>query len=904
MSNFASAVTIFAALFILLLSNSCSAVKEARRAADTLPTASNSIGDDTTLTYEILPTIEVLPANYQPAATMKHDLVHTKLAVSFDWDNERLIGQATLTLKPHFYPTNTLMLDAKYFNIKRIELIDTNPSKTISQQATNKPLSYQYDKDSLKLTIALDREYKHDEQFSIFIDYVADPQALVNRHGDRFNYDTKGLYFIKPDSLNLDKPYQIWTQGETYGASCWYPTIDSPNQKTTEEVYITVDDKFSTLSNGQLISSTGNPDGTRTDYWKQDIPHAPYLFVVAVGDYFIYKDKWRNKEVNYYVEPKYGPYAKHIFGHTPEMIEYYSQLLGYDFPWDKYSQAVVRDFIAGAMENTSATLLYEELQTTDKETEQGAHDDIIAHELFHQWFGDLVTCESWANLALNESFATYGEYLWLDHKYGRETAEEHLARDLSAYLMEAEYKQASIIRYYYVNADDDLFDRHSYQKGGRVLHMLRRYVGDDAFFTAIKNYLHDHAFKTAEIHNLRFAFEKITGEDLNWFFDQWFLTPGHPELDITYSYDTTTQVIIVQVNQTQPDEKIYRLPTYIDVYYKDGSKEHHAVTVEKRQQTFSFKAKSTPKNINFDPEKVLLCNKTEHKGAQGYIHQFYNAPGFLDQWEALKALLQQPDEPNVRPVLIQAAQSPSKYLRKEALKSFDPAWVAQHPDVQKVCLERALNDSIAEIQTTALQALLAVRSPEYTATLAQLAQNAQNEVALQALKTLFTLNVDHALSTAAQMEETDNNALINTLALLYAEHGGPKQQTFFEKKLPIVDRFNRFNLIDKYGTYLTRCQGDTCVIQRALPLLENIAKNDNNWWLRLHTTQTIDKILSAYHSQYDNVRKNGFDTKSISIDKTTQIRYLDNQIKSVEASLSRIKSGETNQQVLEYYKKM
>ncbi len=606
MYNLSSVFILMVAGASLLLVTSCGALKEARSTTPT-PTfpPSEAAANDTALTYEVLPTIEVLPTHYQPAITMQHDLVHTKLSVSFDWDKELLFGQATLTLKPHFYTTKTLTLDAKRLDIKKVALLGAS--------GTNKALAYTYNKDSLKLIITLDREYTHDEKYTITIDYIANPKDLIARD-DRFNYDNKGLYFIKPDSFNLSKPYQIWTQGETYGASCWYPTLDAPNQKTTEEVYVTVDNKFSTLSNGRLISSTPNPNGTRTDYWKQDIPHAPYLFVIAVGEYFIYKDKWRDKEVNYYVEPKYGQYAENIFGHTPEMMTFFSQLLGYDFPWDKYSQAVVRDFVAGAMENTSATLLYEELQTTDKEATKGTHDDIISHELFHQWFGDLVTCESWSNLALNESFATYGEYLWINHKYGEEAAQAHLSRDLSAYLMEAEYKQEPIIRYNYANADDDLFDRHSYQKGGRVLHMLRHYVGDEAFFGALKNYLQEHAFKTAEIHDLRFAFEKLTGEDLNWFFDQWFMTPGHPELDITYTYDTLANRATVRVRQTQTGEKIYQLPTDVDIYYTDGSKERHAIRVDKRDQSFSFTTKKTPKNINFDAEKILLCNKTEDKG--------------------------------------------------------------------------------------------------------------------------------------------------------------------------------------------------------------------------------------------------------------------------------------------------
>jgi aminopeptidase N len=183
---------------------------------------------------------------------------------------------------------------------------------------------------------------------------------------------------------------------------------------------ITVDTAFVTLSNGLLNYSVNNPDGTRTDYWEMKQPHAPYLFMMAIGKFKILKDKWRNKEVNYYLEPKFFSKAQNIFGRTPKMMEFFSNKLGVDFPWPKYHSVIVRDYVSGAMENTSASLFMEALQNDDKTADGDNWDNIVAHELFHQWFGDLVTCESWPNLPLNESFATFAELLWTEHSKGQD----------------------------------------------------------------------------------------------------------------------------------------------------------------------------------------------------------------------------------------------------------------------------------------------------------------------------------------------------------------------------------------------------------------------------------------------------------------------------------------------------
>src|SRR6476646_11091052 len=338
---------------------------------------------------------------YRESAPKINDLVHTKLDASFDYSKSQLLGKTWVTLQPHFYPTDSLTLDAKGMDIKKVAL--SSGSKLTD-------LKYSYD--GLLLHIKLPRTYKNSEQYTIYIDYIAKPDEFKTK-GSAAITDAKGLYFINPTGAVKGKPTQIWTQGETEGTSVWIPTIDKPNQKTTNEFSLRVPQQYVTLSNGRLTSQKNNNDGTRTDTWKMEQPHSPYLFFIGVGDYAVIKDSYKGKEVSYYVEKEYAPVARKIFGLTPEMMGFYSRILGVEYPWVKYSQITGRDYVSGAMENTTATLHQESAQQNARELVDGNSWEVdIAHELFHQWFGDLVTAESWSNLTLNESFANYSETLW------------------------------------------------------------------------------------------------------------------------------------------------------------------------------------------------------------------------------------------------------------------------------------------------------------------------------------------------------------------------------------------------------------------------------------------------------------------------------------------------------------
>src|SRR5690554_2194528 len=343
-----------------------------------------------------------------------------------------------------------------------------------SVKLDGKALNYLYN-DAQFLRIKLDRTYTKDQSYDVVIDYIAKPEEKEIEGSSAISSD-KGLYFINPKGENKNQMPHIWTQGEPEASSVWFPTIDRPNQNTTQEIYMTVEDKYKTLSNGALISSTQNEDGTRTDYWKQDLPHAPYLFMMAVGEFAVVKDSYTLPDdteipVHYFVEPEWEEHAQAIFGATPEMIDFYSDLLGVEYKWDKYHQIVVRDYVSGAMENTGAVVFGDFVYKTKRALIDSDNHSIIAHELFHHWFGNLVTCESWSNLPLNEAFANYAEYLWDEHYHGRDHADYVAEKEADGYFQSSKQTGYHDMIWFDYNDKEDMFDAHSYNKGGRVLQM-------------------------------------------------------------------------------------------------------------------------------------------------------------------------------------------------------------------------------------------------------------------------------------------------------------------------------------------------------------------------------------------------------------------------------------------------
>lgn len=740
---------------------------------------------------------------YRAAATKVNDLVHTKLDVRFDYAKRYLYGKAWITLKPHFYATDSLTLDAKGMDIKEVALVKGN---------RNIPLKYSYD--NMQLHIALDKSYNATESYIIHINYTSKPDELKVK-GSAAITEAKGLYFINPDGKDPKKPIQIWTQGETESASAWFPTIDKTNQKCTEEISMTVEKKYVTLSNGKLVSQKNNADGTRTDTWKMDLPHSPYLFMMAVGEYAIVKDSWRGKEVNYYVEKPFEKYARNIFGNTPEMLTFYSKLLGYDYPWIKYSQITGRDYVSGAMENTTATLHGEFLQKTDRELldNNNYNESVIAHELFHHWFGDLATAESWSNLTMNESFADYSEYLWLEYKYGRDAADEHSLEATQSYMSMVQYSgDKDLVRFHYRDRED-MFDQVTYQKGGRILNMLRYAVGDSAFFKSLNLYLKTYAFKATEAHQLRLAFEEVTGRDMNWFFNEWYFGKGFPQLDISYKYDEAAKKVTVVIQQIQKEDKIWQIPMAIDVY--EGSKAtRHNIFMTNRVDSFTFSYHNKPDLVNVDADKVVLAKVDDHRPFSTYAFQYQHAPTYMDRRIAIdEAAEAQGSNPEAARILRLALKDKYHGLRTYALGKLNMSNSTIKAAALPVILELAQKDPSSLVRAAALQQLVELKDPQYAAMFETATKDPSYGVEAAGLEGLSALDQEKAYAVAQKMSADAKGKLVTAIAGIFAKQGNAADVDYVAAKFDETSGQDKLNAAFDYLGFLAKINNTTAVLK-------------------------------------------------------------------------------------------
>ncbi|MFM1876707.1 MAG: hypothetical protein RL266_2444 [Bacteroidota bacterium] len=781
---------------------------------------------------------------YRAANTRTFDLIHTSLDVRFNWEKQQLMGKAELTLRPYFYATDKLVLDAKGFDLRAVSL-----RKNGQLQA----LKYTYDKE--KIYITLDREYTRNESLSVWVDYVAKPEELEAK-GSAAITDAKGLYFINPLGEEKNKPKQIWTQGETESSSCWFPTIDSPNENMTQEIKITVDSRYVTLSNGLLLSSKPNGDGTRTDYWKQSKPHAPYLAMMAIGEFAVVKDKWKGIDVDYYVEPAYEPHAKAIFGETPNMLDFYSDVLDYPYAWEKYSQVVVRDYVSGAMENTTATIHGEFLNRTDRELLDGDNERIIAHELFHHWFGDLVTCESWSNLPLNESFATYGEYMWLEHRHGRDEADKHGQQQQREYMASvAQTGHLDMIRFFYQDKEE-MFDAHSYNKGGRILHMLRKTIGDSAFYQGLNLYLNENKFQAVEMHQLRLAMEEITGMDLNWFFNQWFFDKGHPELSVAHNYNESTRKYAVTITQDQDlaEFPLYRIPMDVDVYF-GGAVNRYRIDLTEAEQTFEFDVLGKPELVNVDAEHMLLGTMDETLSEDEYLFMLKYAPLYLDKTEALAGLKSSTD-PDVVEAMLNALENEYWGTRKAALAALSNKSVADTSLYKNRLITLAQKDAKSAVRAEAITALSKNFSgdPSVRSVIEGAMDDRSYLVLGSALNAISNYDNERALTLAKKAENGAQGGLVSSIASLYAKNGGPEQMDFFINSYDnISDPNDKYVYVQIFGKYLMN--QDLATRLKSLTFLKGIAVDEDAWWMRLSAIQVLNGLRQSAEALATNEAK-------------------------------------------------
>ena len=719
-----------------------------------------------------------------------NDLVHTKIKIRLNLREHTANGEAEITLKPHFYPTDSVTLDAKYMEIYEV---------TVNGQKVD----YQYDKKKLK--IRLPKTYTRNETYKVYVKYLSQPDSVPVEKSAAIK-ENRGLYFINTRGETDAYPPQVWTQGEPESNSVWFPTIDSPNQKSTEEIYIeNIPEGWLSLSNGKLIQSIQNPDGTHTDYWALDQPHAPYLFFFAVAPFVKVKDSLGQLPINYYVEPQYKDVALDIFGKTPEMIRYFSKLTGVKFPWPKYDQIVVRHFVSGAMENTTA-VNHSDMAYNDKDVliDGNPWEDVIAHELFHHWFGDLVTAESWAQISMNESFADYSESLWEEYDEGKDKADDIRWQKKKMYFMIPGNSKKNLVRYHYRNPDN-VFDMVSYQKGGLILHMLRHLVGDEAFFAGMKRYLTENMYETGEAAKLRLAMEATSGKDLTRFFQQWFYGSGSPHLDIQYEFDD--QKGKAQVKITQKTEKIWEFPLDIDIY-ENEKRTRYQVKVKDSIETFEFSYQTRPALINVDADHILLAKINDHRSKETYYYQFFHARNYGDRRLGLDKAVENTEDPKAVKVIISAIDDPFYKLRIKAIENLNVTANYFNRKLEKKLLDKALYDPKTKVSAAAVKKLGETKKKKYIELYERLLHNPSPAIRKAAFEALSKTDPKKITRIVSGLSAAEKEKLAKPLSKFYVENRINEEMPFVAEHLfsnlieSFTDLSNRTN-IEKAVDWIT-----------------------------------------------------------------------------------------------------
>ena len=553
----------------------------------------------------------LLRADEPFARSKDYDLQHSKIELRFQPEQKKVIGDVTHSVTLLRDGLQNISFDSVGLQIESVRL-----NKGTAKFSTT---------DS-KLVVTLPNSVKAGAKFDVEIKYQGTP--------------SKGLYFILPDKDYPNRPLQVWTQGESEDTRYYLPTYDYPNDRLTTETILTVPASWLTISNGKLVSVTDASDGMKTWTWRESQPSSTYLITVVAGEFVEVKDTWRNIPVTYYAPKDRGDRLSPSYSRTPAMIELFSKKLGVDYPWEKYSQAMVDEFVAGGMENSSATTNTAESLRNPKlvpEYEKN-EDDLISHELGHQWFGDLVTTKDWGNIWLNEGFATFMETVWAESHFGKDVADYDRWEGAKQWFAMRSLYGKPIVRYDFEESEE--FDGNAYGKGGWVLYMLRRQLGEDAFYAGLKHYLEANRGKNVMTSDLTKAIEEATHTNVDAFFRQWIYGAGAPKFEVNYTYDEAKKQVALTVKQTQKREGyvgLFNVPVDVEITTASGPK-LYPIHVTQESEVFTFPADSAPLMVLFDKGTQILKSAQFKKEKKELLYQLKNAGEVADRADAAEAL--------------------------------------------------------------------------------------------------------------------------------------------------------------------------------------------------------------------------------------------------------------------------
>jgi len=545
------------------------------------------------------------------ARSRDYDLQHSKIALRFDLENKKVLGDVTHSLCILKDGTTRIWFDSAGLSIESVSV-----NRTAAKFETT----------AEKLIVPLPAAANAGEKFEIEIRYQGKP--------------SKGLYFILPDKDYPDRPSQIWTQGESEDTRYYLPTYDYPNDRLTTETILTVPASWLTVANGKLINVAEAGKGMKTWTWKESVPSSTYLITVVAGEFEEVRDSWHGIPVTYYAPKGRGDRLALNYNRTPAMIDLFSKKLGVDYPWEKYSQAMVDEFVAGGMENSSATTNTSNSLVHPKLVPEyvTGQDELISHELGHQWFGDLVTCKDWGNVWLNEGFATFLETVWTEAHFGKDEADITRWNSARDWFEETHLYKLPMVRHDFDDSGE--FDGNAYTKGGWVLYMLRHELGEDGFYRGLKHYLEVNRGKNVVTADLAKAIEEATHVNIDPFLAQWAYGAGAPKFDLSYTYDADKKQVALTVKQTQKGEGrvgLFRVPVEVEITTASGPK-LFPITVSEAAKTYFFPATSAPLMVLFDKGGQVLKSAEFHKEKKEWLYQLKNASEFADRADAIVAL--------------------------------------------------------------------------------------------------------------------------------------------------------------------------------------------------------------------------------------------------------------------------
>jgi aminopeptidase N len=610
------------------------------------------------------------PDQRQYAADREVQAVHLALEVTPDFKRRTIQGKASVRFKPLARAIREIKLDA-------VELQVGSVTGTETIQA--------YDVSDDKLVVTFAAPIPADHEVTVTVDYTAEP--------------TEGIYFRTPEMGYKDGDTHLFSQGEEIEARHWYPCLDSPNQRLTTEITCHVPDGMTVISNGRLISTERDPaTGLVAFHWSQDKPHANYLVSLVAGYFKKIEDKHRDIPLAFYTPASEINEAASSFRDTRDMMAFFEEEIGVPYAWDKYDQVCVNDFVAGGMENTSATTLTDSTLFTSATEDIRDSEGLCAHELAHQWFGDLVTCKDWSHIWLNEGFATYYETLYEQHKHGRDALLYELYQRMRQ-ITSISNDVTPIVRRDF-DKPGDMFGYLVYPKASWVLHMLRSQLGEDLYRRCIKTYVQRHQFGNVVSEDLREVAEELSGRSFDQFFDQWLYHGHHPELDIAYSWDETTQLAKISVKQTQalgPNVLLFKFPLTVRFHGKFG-KSDGLMQVSKKQEDFYFPLTSAPRLVRIDPEFTLLAKINFNPPAPMFGAQLAGKDDLVGRLLAVARLSDKRDQDSVKSLGQTLRDDPFYGVRVEASK----ALASIHSDEALQALLDSVKQSDARVRLQVL----------------------------------------------------------------------------------------------------------------------------------------------------------------------------------------------------------